>query len=96
MGAELPDDFKKYLNKFNYQAISEARDVLNETQEWEKSYNISKSFNLDWVKHIIYTLLREYENGSLKIDRNEQWYNMYICGLIDRCFENVKDVEVAQ
>jgi hypothetical protein len=56
MGKELPDDFKKYLNKFSCQNASEVRDVLNETQEWEKSYNRSKSFDLDWIKHSIYTV----------------------------------------
>ncbi|KAG2198336.1 hypothetical protein INT46_010415 [Mucor plumbeus] len=48
------------------------RDVLNETQEWEKSYDRSKSFDLDWIKHSIYTLLREYEYDAFEIDHNEQ------------------------
>ncbi|KAG1124327.1 hypothetical protein G6F42_009721 [Rhizopus arrhizus] len=96
MGKELPDDFKKYLNKLNCQNSSEVRDVLNETQEWEKSYNRSKSFDLDWIKHSIYTLLREYEDGSFEVDHNEQWYNVHIWGLIDRCFGNVKGVEVVR
>ncbi|KAG0908193.1 hypothetical protein G6F33_009912 [Rhizopus arrhizus] len=96
MGKELPDDFKKYLNKLNCQNSSEVRDVLNETQEWEKSYNRSKSFDLNWIKHSIYTLLREYEDGSFEVDHNEQWYNVHIWGLIDRCFGNVKGVEVVR
>jgi hypothetical protein len=33
MRKELPDDIKKYLNKFNCQTASEVRDILNETQE---------------------------------------------------------------
>lgn len=72
------------------------RDVLNETQEWEKSYDRSKSFDLDWIKHSIYTLLREYEYDAFEIDHNEQWYNVHIWGLIDRCFGNVKAVEVVR
>ena len=96
MGKELPDDFKKYLNKLNCQNSSEVRDVLNETQEWEKTYNRSKSFDLNWIKHSIYTLLREYEDGSFEVDHNEQWYNVHIWGLIDRCFGNVKGVEVVR
>ncbi|KAG1145006.1 hypothetical protein G6F37_012212 [Rhizopus arrhizus] len=78
MGKELSDDFKKYLNKFSCQNASEVRDALNETQEWEKSYDRSKSFDLDWIKHSIYTLLREYEDGSFEFDHNELWYNVHI------------------
>lgn len=96
MEKELPDDFKKYLNKFNCQDAREMREVLNETQEWEKSYDRSKSFDLDWTKHGISTLLRDYEDGTFKIDHNEQWYNVHIWGLIDRCFGNVKSVEVVR
>jgi hypothetical protein len=47
------------------------RDILNETQEWEKSYGRSKSLDLDWIKHSIYALLREYEDGSFEFDHLE-------------------------
>jgi hypothetical protein len=62
--------------------------ISNETQEWEKPYTRSKSFDLDWIKHSICTLLREYEDGSFEFDHNEQWYNVHIWGLIDLFWEH--------
>ncbi|CAO3691984.1 unnamed protein product [Rhizopus microsporus] len=87
MAKELPDEYKKYLNKFNCQNASELRSKLSETKESERSYDRSKSFDLDWIEHSVYTLLREYGDGSFKLYDNEQWYNVLIRGLIDRCFE---------
>ncbi|EPB90984.1 hypothetical protein HMPREF1544_02238 [Mucor circinelloides 1006PhL] len=96
MKKELPDDFKKHLNKFSCQSATELRDVLIETQEWEISYDGSKLFDLYWIKHSVYTLLREYEGGSFEFDHNEQWYNMHIWDLIDCYFGDVKGLEIAR
>ncbi|ORE13961.1 hypothetical protein BCV71DRAFT_162405, partial [Rhizopus microsporus] len=49
----------------------------------------------DWIKHSVYTLLREYEDGSFELDHNEQWYNVHIWG-VDRWFGNVQGVKVVR
>ncbi|KAI8875996.1 hypothetical protein K501DRAFT_201423, partial [Backusella circina FSU 941] len=52
---ELPDDIKQYSNKFNYQSTIDIRKVFNEKHSWEKFYNCEKHFDLNWVKHSVYT-----------------------------------------
>ncbi|CEP12005.1 hypothetical protein [Parasitella parasitica] len=69
---------ERIIIQFNCQDAREVRDVLNETQEWEKSYGRSKSYDLDWIKHSICTLLREYEDGAFEIGHKEQWYNAHM------------------
>lgn len=75
---EIPDDIKQYLNKFNCQSTAYIRKILNEKQSWEKCDDREKHFDLDWIKHYVYTLVREYENNSLMKDHLESWYNIHI------------------
>jgi hypothetical protein len=67
---ELPGDIK-YLNKFNCKSTTDIRKVLNEKQSWEECYDREKHFDLDWIKHSVYTLVRGYENSSLMKDHLE-------------------------
>ncbi|EIE83694.1 hypothetical protein RO3G_08399 [Rhizopus delemar RA 99-880] len=53
---EIPDDIKQYLNKFNCQSTAYIRKILNEKQSWEKCDDREKHFDLDWIKHYVYTL----------------------------------------
>ncbi|KAI9468879.1 MAG: hypothetical protein EXX96DRAFT_623795 [Benjaminiella poitrasii] len=53
---ELPDDIKQYLNKFNCQSTADIRKLLDEKQSWEEYYDREKHFDLDWIKHSVYTL----------------------------------------
>jgi predicted nuclease of restriction endonuclease-like RecB superfamily len=90
----LPDDIKQYLNKFNRQSTADIRSVLNEKQSWEEYYDHKKHFDLDWIKHSVYTLVKEYENGSLMKDHLENWYNIHIWCIIDRVFGNLEGLEI--
>ncbi|KAI8069862.1 uncharacterized protein B0P05DRAFT_639400 [Gilbertella persicaria] len=91
---QLPDDIKQYLNKFNCQSTADIRKALNEKQSWEECYDREKHFDLDWIKHSVYTLVREYENGSLKKDHLENWYNIHIWCMIDHIFGNLEGLEI--
>lgn len=91
---QLPGDIKEYLNRFNLQSTAEIRKVLYEKQSWEENFDRKKHFDLDWIKHSVYTLVREYENGSLKKDHSEDWYNIHIWCMIDHLFGNLEEIEI--
>lgn len=91
---EIPDDIKQYLNKFNCQSTADIRKILNEKQSWEKCDDREKHFDLDWIKHSVYTLVREYENNSLMKDHLESWYNIHIWCMIDHISGDLEGLEI--
>lgn len=91
---QLPDDFKQYLNKFNCKSTVDIRKALNQKESWEDSYHQDKHFDLDWIKQSIHMLLQEYELDSFANDHSENWYNIHVWCIIDRCFGNLKGIEI--
>ncbi|KAL7324023.1 hypothetical protein PS15p_210597 [Mucor circinelloides] len=91
---QLPDDFKQYLNKFNCKSTVDIRKALLQKESWEDSYDQDKHFDLDWIKQSIHMLVQEYELGSFANDHSENWYNIHLWCIIDRCFGNLKGIEV--
>ncbi|KAG1373919.1 hypothetical protein G6F61_009767 [Rhizopus arrhizus] len=90
----LPNEIREYLNKFNCQSTNALRSVLYEKQSWEENYQRDQHFDLDWIKHSVYTLLRQYESGSLKKDHLENWYNVHIWSIIDSAFDDLEELEI--
>ncbi|KAI8367028.1 hypothetical protein EDC96DRAFT_544064 [Choanephora cucurbitarum] len=66
----------------------------DDTKHWEECYDREKHFDLDWIKHSVYTLVREHENGSLKKDHLENWYNIHLWFMIDHIFGNLEGLEI--
>ena len=91
---QLPDDFKQYLNKFNCKSTVDIRKALLQKESWEDSYHQDKHFDLDWIKQSIHMLLQEYELDSFANDHSENWYNIHLWCIIDRCFGNLKGIEI--
>ncbi|KAI7857762.1 hypothetical protein BDC45DRAFT_532593 [Circinella umbellata] len=77
-----------------YKSPKHVQKALNEKQSWEECYNREKHFDLDWIKHSVYTLVREYENSSLMKDHLENWYNIHIWCMIDHIFGDVEGLEI--
>ncbi|KAI9006744.1 hypothetical protein CLU79DRAFT_712321, partial [Phycomyces nitens] len=91
---QLPDNFKHYLNKFNCKSTVDIRKALNQKESWEDNYHQDKHFDLDWIKQSIHTLLQEYELDSFANDHSENWFNIHVWCIIDRCFGNLKGIEI--
>lgn len=65
-------ELRDYINVFNCNTTQAVRQSLNKRHRWEfEDYDIKKYHDFDWVKHAVYTLMREYESGSLQKSRKE-------------------------
>ncbi|RCH79249.1 hypothetical protein CU098_007208, partial [Rhizopus stolonifer] len=62
-------EVKQYMCKFNCQFTADIRK--------EGCYDRRKHFDIDCIKHSVYTMTMEHESGSLMKDHLESWYNIH-------------------
>ena len=59
----------------------------------KKDYDNEDKVDIDWVNHVIYSLVREYENGNLDRGHKEACYLSHIWFMIETSFDNLKNIE---
>lgn len=42
---------------------------------------------------VVFSLVREYENGGMDRYHNEQWYQSHIWSMIESCFDKLENIE---
>lgn len=52
-----------------------------------------ESFVKDWINVVVFSLVREYENGNMDRYHNEQWYQSHIWSMIESCFDKLENIE---
>ncbi|KAL0078179.1 hypothetical protein F4703DRAFT_1719927, partial [Phycomyces blakesleeanus] len=75
---------------FSYKSTVDIRKALNQKQSLKYSYPQDKYFDLDWIKQLIHMLLQEYEFDCFPNNHSENWYDIHVWCIIDRCFGNLK------
>lgn len=87
------DELKLFMNKYNLDNTEEIRAALEKYHTFQSDYNKDKNADRDWVNFVVYSLVREYENGNMDRPHHEAWYQSHIWSMIESCFDKLKNVE---
>ncbi|GET60125.1 C2H2-type zinc finger transcription factor [Rhizophagus irregularis DAOM 181602=DAOM 197198] len=92
---EIPEDLLNYLMTFAKSTLHELRSAIDQPiKVLQGEFSPEKHHDYDWARYAMYTILQEYETGSLRKDHHERWYNMHLwCPIVDRCFSYVDDMD---
>ncbi|KAG1135866.1 hypothetical protein G6F37_012478 [Rhizopus arrhizus] len=90
----MPTELRDYINSFNKNSIQELRRQIFQSQEFDQEYSHKDSHDYDWDRFTIYSLLREYEAGSLKKEHGEAWYMAHVWHFIDTVFNGEDEITV--
>ncbi|KAG9299946.1 hypothetical protein G9A89_009674 [Geosiphon pyriformis] len=93
---EMPRELLTYLNSFRPSAISDLRKSVRQPREWDSPYNRHTHFDHDWIRHTVYSLVREYVANNLQKDHFELWFLVHVWSFIDRGFEGIDGVEAVR
>ncbi|CAJ0828313.1 15745_t:CDS:2 [Entrophospora sp. SA101] len=96
---QLSQDIIDYLIKFNdKKTLKEIRKAINEPDErFDMKYDQDAYHNLDYIRFALYALVREIENGGLKGQNLEAWYNCHVWNvIIDQGFADLKETSVVR
>lgn len=88
-----PDSLKLFLNQYNQDSTAKLRAALGNNHTFHYDYNKEESFDKDWINLVIFSLVREYENGNMDRPHNERWYQTHIWSMIEICFNKLEDIE---
>lgn len=88
-----PDSLKLFLNKYNKNSTAQLRAALGNNHTFQSDYNKEESFDKDWINLVVFSLVREYENGNMDRYHNEQWHQSHIWSMIEFCFDELEDIE---
>lgn len=88
-----PDSLKRFLNQYNQDSTAKLRTALGNNHTFHSDYNKEESADKDWITLVIFSLVREYENGSMNRPHNERWYQTHIWSMIESCFDKLEDIE---
>lgn len=88
-----PDSLKLFLNKYNKNSTAQLRNALGKNHTFQLDYKKEESFDKDWINLVVYSLVREYENGNMNRFHNEQWYQSHIWSMIESCFDKLENIE---
>ncbi|KAG0975661.1 hypothetical protein G6F29_011371 [Rhizopus arrhizus] len=88
-----PDSLKKILNQYKQDSTAKLRTALGNNHTFHSAYNKEESADKDWITLVIFSLVREYENGNMNRPHNERWYQTHIWSMIESCFDKLEDIE---
>ncbi|CAG8649133.1 13499_t:CDS:10, partial [Racocetra persica] len=94
---QLSQDIINYLLKFyDKKTLKEIRKAINEYDErFDVEYNQDVYHDLDYIRFALYAL--EIENGGLKSQNLEAWYNCHIWNIIvDQGFADIEEASVVR
>ncbi|KAI9258465.1 hypothetical protein EDC94DRAFT_661010 [Helicostylum pulchrum] len=87
-----PDFLKFFLNQYNQVSTSKLRTALGNNHTFHSDYSKEESADKDWITLVIFSLVREYENGNTNRSHNERWYQTHIWSMIESCFDKLEDI----
>ncbi|KAI8576492.1 hypothetical protein K450DRAFT_256424 [Umbelopsis ramanniana AG] len=90
----LPRDLMEYINEFNLTDQQQIRETLWKQRPFDASYDQKESFDKDWARNVIHSILMEIECRQLSQDHLESWYISHIWSTLDRCFGDLDEVYV--
>ncbi|CAG8591666.1 6887_t:CDS:2 [Ambispora gerdemannii] len=94
---EMSIELLKYISSFRMKTTKDLRVALDVRQDWEgENFDRINHFDFDWVKNTIYNLLLEFESDTLQQKHLEAWHNVHIWSFIDKCFNELKGVDIAR
>lgn len=86
----MPVILRDYLNEYDLSSTSALRQKVFTQAPSDELY----SHDMDWIRFIMYSFVREYECGSLKRSHSEEWYKTHVWHFIDPVFDHVWEIEV--
>ncbi|CAJ0866298.1 7646_t:CDS:10 [Entrophospora sp. SA101] len=87
---EMPNELLKYISSFRMKTTKDLHIALDVRQDWEGgNFDRIKHFDFDWVKN-------KFESDTLQQKHLEAWHNVHIWSFIDRCFNELRGVDIAR
>ncbi|GAB5594013.1 hypothetical protein Unana1_08913 [Umbelopsis nana] len=90
----LPKDLTEFINEFNLTDQQQLRTALWRQRDFDITYDKKKSFDKDWVRNVVHSIMMEIECFQLSQDHLESWYISHIWSVFDRCFGDLDEVHV--
>ncbi|KAG1547275.1 hypothetical protein G6F46_009446 [Rhizopus delemar] len=88
-----PYDKNYILYNYNQDSTAKLRAALGKNHAFHADYNKDEGIDKDWINLVVFSLVREYENGNMDRPHNEQWYQSHIWSMIEACFDKLEDIE---
>lgn len=92
---DISDEINEFLIKFlDKSTLKDIRKIIKETM-FDDNYDREKDHDKDYIVYAIYSLLREIENGSLKVANFESWFNCHVWNpILDQAFGDMDVITV--
>ncbi|CAJ0900874.1 3584_t:CDS:2, partial [Entrophospora sp. SA101] len=82
--------FGNQWRSFRMKTTKDLHIALDVRQDWEGgNFDRIKHFDFDWVKN-------KFESDTLQQKHLEAWHNVHIWSFIDRCFNELRGVDIAR
>ncbi|KAI8377385.1 uncharacterized protein BYT42DRAFT_570144 [Radiomyces spectabilis] len=93
---EMPEDLHSYIQTYRQDNVDDLRRAIFSPQTWDQDFKRRTHFDHDWVRQSVYNIVTEYEAYNFMRPHLEQWYNIHVWRLFDKCFEIIPNVEIAR
>ncbi|CAG8478233.1 15187_t:CDS:2 [Funneliformis caledonium] len=99
-GSQVPDildEINEFLMEFlDKSTLKGIQKVIKETM-FDDNYDHEKDHDKDYIIYVIYSLLREIENRSLKVANFEAWFNCHVWNpIFDQAFGDMNMISVVR
>lgn len=61
----ISTEFRDYIDLFNKSSFEKLKKAFNQRQHWQGSYTTKRHNDFNWIRSIMYGLVREYEADDL-------------------------------
>ncbi|CAG8699506.1 3960_t:CDS:2, partial [Acaulospora morrowiae] len=94
---ELSDDITNCLDKFiDKTNLNEIREIIKDLM-FGSNYDHKNHHDIDYVIFALYALIREIQNGSLKDNNLETWFNCHIWNaFLDQAFGDLNAISIVR
>lgn len=89
----ISTEFRDYINMYNKNSYKNLRQIIDQKQPWQVSYQSEIHGVFDWMRNSVHNLVREYETKILKRKHLEAWYLMHVWHCFYSVFDNLDDVD---
>ncbi|KAG2185102.1 hypothetical protein INT44_001892 [Umbelopsis vinacea] len=90
----LPKDLTAFVDEFNLTDQQRIRTALWGQRIFDITYDKKESFDKDWVRNVVHSIIMEIECCQLSQLHLESWYISHIWSAFDRCFGELEEVHV--
>ncbi|KAI9279526.1 hypothetical protein BC943DRAFT_355189 [Umbelopsis sp. AD052] len=92
----LPDELALFINDFKLTNIKGIREALWRQRDFDMDFDRNMSFDKDWVRNVVHSILMELEAGQLSQNHLEPWLISHVWSTLDRCFGDLDSVNVVR